>query len=258
MKKFFAFLFICIMGILSCLPAGANVINLALATSSSSSEELYTGTFSQTFAEDNIKIDLTYTELGLPKILDKEVTIELTQEKDEETLKKFHKYVKKKIDSADIGFVFYCTTTFDGQTENLPNATYNFVVTIPKNLRNKELAVIPFKDYRTTTTTIPVVPDANGIISFSGTEKHYAYAIVYNGVYKDLILIGVILVILLVICVLVKIYTVRKDNPIYLEKKKDKATKQAKEAHKQNKKLQQALKRQKEKEKQERLKNKKM
>ena len=102
------------------------------------------------------------------------------------------------------------------------------------------------------------MPDANGIISFSGTEKHYAYAIVYNGVYKDLILIGVILVILLVICVLVKIYTVRKDNPIYLEKKKDKATKQAKEAHKQNKKVQQALKRQKEKEKQERLKNKKM
>jgi len=252
MKKIFCLLFILLTAFFSCLPNNANLLSTA-STKAAEPNNLFTATYEQNFAEENINIKVVYTEKTAADF-NGEAVVNLTLEKDEEKLKTFQKYVKKQVDSADVAFVFYPTTTVTNWNgENLPSATYTYTVTLPKNLRKKDVAVIPFKDYRTTNRSIPTnVSKESGAITFSGGETIYAYAVVYNGVYKDLILIGVILVIVLAICVCVKIYTVRKDNPMVLDKKKEKAIKKAKEAHKQNKKLAQALKRQKEKEKQER------
>lgn len=229
------------------------------AYATDTNQEYYTGSFSQAFTEEDLiglTISVEYTEKGTAIIGDKPINVSFKVEQNEETIKKYHKYVKKKIDSADIGILFYPETTFDGQTTNLPNANYKYKVTLPKNLRNKELAVIPFTNYRTTATTQAVtINKSDGSITFNGSENIHAFAIVYNGVYKDLILIGIILLTLLIVCVTVKIYAVRKDNPAVLDKKNEKGKKQAKEAHKQNRKLAQALKRQKEKEKQEKNKH---
>ena len=74
----------------------------------------------------------------------------------------------------------------------------------------------------------------------------YAFAIVYNGAYKDIILIGIIMLTFLILCIIIKVVCVRKDNPYVKEKKTQKAIQKKKAEHKKNKKLAQNLKREKE------------
>lgn len=213
-------------------------MNLATANEGN----LYKEHFEQSFSEPSVHIVCNYeTHAEIIGTIDLTFAIE----QDEETLERFHKYCKKKIDAADVGFVFYPNTTYSEDTK-LPSANYNYKVKLPKNLQNKEIAVMPFTDYRTTGTPIPVKVSEDGYISFKTYESAYAVAIVYNGVYKDLLLIGALLIVLLVICVLIKIYCVRRDNPYIQDKKKEKAILKAKEAHHQNRILQKAAKRQKE------------
>ena len=200
--------------------------------------------FSMTDNERNYEVKLkyrTYTETTG----DMEIT--MTAEHDTEKFKTFEKYVKKQIDSADVGEVFYVTMTpSDPENTSLMNASMEFRVKLPKFYKNKDIAVVPFKDYRTTNRVVAVKVEDDGFVKFYGNTSVYAYAIVYNGIYKDIILIGVILFSLLIICVLVKIYCLRKDDPIYKERKKEKAIAKKKEQHKQNKRIAQELKREKE------------
>lgn len=201
--------------------------------------------FSMTDEERNYVVNLrykTYSETS------GDIEITMTPEHDEEKLKTFQKYVKKSIDSADVGEVFYVTLTpSDPDNTTIMNASMEFNVKLPKFYKNKEIAVIPFNDYRTTQRVVAVTVQDDGFVRFYGSTKAYAYAIVYNGIYKDIILIGIILFSVLIICVLVKVYCLRKDNPVYIEKRKEKATAKKKEQHKQNKRLAQELKREKEK-----------
>lgn len=249
MKKYISLFLLSLFVVGLCLAPSIQKTNTTLC----SADELFHDVYDYEFAEDNIKISVDYTEKFVAH--GKDINVNVTLEKNEENLKKFQKYVKKRVDSADVGFVFYPITEVDGkvETKDLPAANYKYTITLPKKLKNKDLAIIAFTDYRTTRRPIPVEVTKEGTITFSGSEGVYAYAVVYNGIYKDLILIGCIMLLVLLICVAVKIYAVRKDNPAVLEKKEEKAKKQSKDAHKANKKLAQALKRQKEKEKKERL-----
>lgn len=198
--------------------------------------------FEQSFSEPQTLITCTYTTYAE---LNGTIDLTFSLEKDEEKLEKFHKVCRKQIDSADIGFVFYQETTYSADSK-LPIGEYRYKVKLPDNLAKKDLAVIPFSDYRTAKKLLAVEATEDGYISFRTSEDTYAVAIVYNGVYKDLILIGIILLVVLTICVLVKVYCVRKDNPYIQDKKKEKAIKKAKEAHHQNRILAKAAKRQKE------------
>lgn len=202
-------------------------------------------TFQYSSTERDFSVSLlysTYTELH------GDVEITMTAETNKETLKKFEKYCKKKIDAASIGEVFYVTTTATNPVDQEElNGQYTFKVKLKKFYKNKDLAVIPFNDYRSPQSLKAVTVENDGSISFIGNKNAYAYAIVYNGAYKDLILIGILLLTVLIICVLVKIYCLRKDNPIYKEKKKQKAIKTKKEIHKENRKLAQELKRERDK-----------
>jgi len=202
-------------------------------------------TFSATDETNGLAVSLEYsTVTGVAGTVDFEITFE----HNEEALEKFQKYAKKDIDAASVGEVFYVKAIpSDPEDKNLVNGKYTFKIKLPKFYHNKDVAVIPFNDYRTTQTVKAVTVDEDGYIKFYGNQNAYAYAIVYNGVYKQIILIGVIMLVLLIICVTVKIYCLRKDNPEYQEKKKQKAIQQKKEQHKVNRKLAQELKREKEK-----------
>ena len=170
-----------------------------------------------------------------------------SEETNEETLKKFETYCKKKIDAASIGEVFYVDYELTSAEDNDKlRGQLKYTVKLPKFYHNKEVAVIPFLDYRSPQTLQPATVDDNGCITFFGNNSSYAYAIVYNGVYKQIILIVIILVVVLVLCVLIKIYCLRKDNPEIKERKKQKAIEKKKAEHKQNKRLAQELKREKE------------
>lgn len=203
----------------------------------------YNAQFSATFEDPSVDIECSYVT---SEELVGDINVTFAIEKGEENLKRFGKYVKKSIDSADIGVLFYQQTEYSATDKRIPRASYSYKIKIPKNLRNKDVAVIPFSDERTTSGIKAVTVDKDGYISFKGGAEIYAYAIVYNAVYKDLILIGLLLLVILIICVLVKVYCVRKDNPYVQEKKREKAIQKAKEAHKQNRALAKATKRQKE------------
>ena len=201
--------------------------------------------FEMTDTEKDYVVKLKYSTL---LETDGDINITMEPEHDEEKLEVFQKYVKKSIDSASVGEVFYVTLEPTGSDNSvLLHGNMEFKVQLPKFYRNKELAVIPFKDYRTTQRVIAVTIDDDGIMTFYGNTTAYAYAIVYNGIYKQIILIIAILLAVLGICVTVKIYCLRKDNPEYIEKKKQKATEKKKEQHKLNKRMAQELKREKEK-----------
>jgi len=206
---------------------------------------IFEKTFTMVDTEREVEVTLDYkTLVGVEGTID----FEITPEHNEETLEVFKKYVKKAIDSADVGEVFYVSANpSDPDSKELINGRYNFKIKLPKFYHNKDVAVIPFTDYRTTQRVKSTTVDDDGYITFTGNAQAYAYAIVYNGVYKQIILIGVIMLVILVICVLVKVYCLRKDNPQYKEKKKQKAIEQKKEQHKVNKRLAQELKREKEK-----------
>lgn len=205
--------------------------------------------FYMTDDEKNVEVSLSYTTFIETS---GDITIEMTPEHDEEKLEKFQKYVKKQIDSADVGEVFYVNMIpSDENNTQLTNGVMTFKVKLPR-FYNKfrgstDLAVIPFEDYRTAQRVKAVRWEEDGSITFTGNTSSYAYAIVYNGVYKQIILIVIILLVILGICVWIKIICLRKDNPEYLEKKKQKAIQQKKEQHKVNKRLAQELKREKEK-----------
>lgn len=206
---------------------------------------IFEKTVSMVDSEREVEVTLEYkTLVGVEGTID----FEITPEHDEETLEVFKKYVKKSIDSADVGEVFYVTANPSNPDDyDLTNGKYNFKVKLPKFYHNKDVAVIPFADYRTTQRVKSATVDDDGYITFVGNSNAYAYAIVYNGVYKQIILIGIIMLVVLIICVSVKVYCVRKDNPIYKEKKKNKAIQKKKEQHKVNKRIAQELKREKEK-----------
>ena len=213
--------------------------------------------FSMTDSEKGVEILLSYTTyIETPG----DITIEMAPEHDEQTLENFQKYVKKEIDSASVGEVFYVNMIpTDEENTDLTNGSMNFRVKLPKfynkfyTKRDMErgatidnIAVIPFKDYRTPQRVKAVKIDKEGYITFSGNTSAYAYAIVYNGVYKQIIVIVLILLTVLGICIWVKLICLRKDDPEYKEKKKQKAIQEKKEQHKINKRLAQELKREKE------------
>ena len=201
--------------------------------------------FTMIDSEHKVEVTLDYkTFVGVNGT----VEFEMAPEHDEQKLETFGKYVKKAIDTADVGEVFYVTANAsDPDDYNLINGSYSFKIKLPKFYHNKEVAVIPFSDYRTTQRVKQAEVDDEGYIKFTGNSNAYAYAIVYNGVYKQIILIGIIMLSLLIICVLVKIYCLRKDNPYHKEKKAEKAIEKKKEKHKINRRLAQELKREKEK-----------
>lgn len=204
--------------------------------------------FSMTDEERGVEVMLTYTTFVETA---GDITIEMTPEHNEETLEKFEKYVKKSIDSADVGEVFYVNMIpSDPENASLSNGSMTFKVKLPKFYKKfrkaDNIAVMPFKDYRTTQRVKAVKIDDEGYITFTGNTSAYAYAIIYNGVYKQVILIVAILLAVLGICVWIKIICLRRDNPEYKEKKKQKAIQQKKEQHKVNKRLAQELKREKE------------
>ena len=203
------------------------------------------GTYNFNDPTREVNVTLEYSSLG---VLEGEVEAEIHTENNEETLKKFEKYVRKKIDSADVGEVIYVTMTPTNaaDAESL-QGDYKFTVKLPKFYKNKDLAVMPFTDYRSPQNVKSVTKHSDGSISFEGTHSAYAYVICYNGVYKQIICIAIIMVIVLAICILVKIYCLRKDNPEFKEKKKEKAIAKKKAPNKQNKKLAQALKRERDK-----------
>lgn len=202
-------------------------------------------TFSMKDDVSGMDVELTYSTILLTE---GDIDIVMSAEHDEEKLETFQKYVKKSIDSASVGEVFYVTMTPSDPTNNkLVNGTMKFKIKLPKFYKNKELAIIPFQDYRTAQRVKSAEMDDEGYITFYGNTTAYAYAIVYNGIYKHIILIAIIMVVVLTICILVKIYCLRKDNPEYKEKKKQKAIQEKKEQHKQNRRLAQELKREKEK-----------
>lgn len=176
-----------------------------------------------------------------------EMMVEMKAETDEATLKKFEKYCKKSIDSASIGEVIFVTRTYSDPQDANKSGIQSFTIKLPKFYKNKDVAVIPFEDYRSPQKVKECTVDEDGCINFIGNNNAYAYAIIYNGVYKDIILIGIILLVVLIICVLVNIICLRKDNPYYKEKKVQKAINKKKAEHKKNKRLAQQLKREKEK-----------
>ena len=205
--------------------------------------------FSMTDEERNVYVSLSYTTY-LETAGD--ITIEMTPEHDEQKLETFQKYVKKELDSADVGDVFYVNMIpSDEENNDLTNGVMTFNVKLPKfynKFKNSDnIAVVPFQDYRTPHRIKKVEWEDDGSITFVGNTSAYAYAIVYNGVYKQVIIIVLILLTLLGICVWVKIICLRKDNPEYKEKKKQQAIEKKKEQHKTNKRLAQELKREKEK-----------
>lgn len=190
----------------------------------------------------NLKVNIT---LGLHG----DLTADLAIEENKDTLKQFQKYVKKQIDSADIGELFYATLTPTSTEDKTPiSARQQYKVYLPKSYKHKDVAVIPFTDYRTTQRVISATIDKTDCsITFFGNNSAYAYAIVYNGVYKQIIWIAIIMVAVLTICILVKIYCLRKDDPYYKDKKAQKEIAKKKAKHKENRKLAQELKREKEK-----------
>ena len=196
-------------------------------------------------SEKGVEVNLDYESSA--KIYG-EVNIEMGLETNQENLDRYETYARKKIDSADIGEVILVSITpTNSSDETHLNGFFTFKVDLPKFYDKKELAVIPFNDARTAQAVKQVTVNNDGTISFSGNVSATAYVIVYNGAYKDVIAIVILLLIVLIICVTVKILCLRKDNPAYLEKKKNKAIKKKKQQHKQNKKLAQELKREREK-----------
>ena len=173
--------------------------------------------------------------------------VEAIIETNKETLKKFEKYTRKKVDSGDVGEVIYITTTYSNELDKEQvSPTYLIKIKLPKFYAKKELAVIPFTDYRSPQKLRSVKVDKDGCITFAGYSNMYAFAIVYNGAYKDIILIGIIMLTFLILCIIIKVVCVRKDNPYVKEKKTQKAIQKKKAEHKKNKKLAQNLKREKE------------
>lgn len=246
-KKFISYFFVSLMVAMVLIPLA--LPHTAYAEEPEQQPEPETKTINKTinFEEPTkeYSISLNYKGSGL---YSDDVNISISSEQNEEILKKFEKYAKKKVDAGDIGEVFYVTTEYqDEKDKNNLSSSYKFTIKLPKFYHNKELAIIPFTDQRTTQSVKPVTVDESGSISFNGNRTAYAYVLVYNGVYKDIILIVLILIVVLVICVSVKVICLRKDNPYYQEKKRDKAIAKKKAQHKQNKKLAQALKREKEK-----------
>lgn len=196
-------------------------------------------------SEKGVEVNLNYESSA--KIYG-EVNIEIQLETNQENLDRYQTYARKKIDSADIGEVILVSVTpTNPADETHLNGFFTFKVDLPKFYDKKELAVIPFTDARTAQSVKQITVHDDGTISFAGNITATAYVIVYNGAYKDVIAVIILLLVVLIICVTVKILCLRKDNPAYLEKKKDKAVKKKKLQHKQNKKLAQELKREREK-----------
>lgn len=218
---------------LASAPAQAEEVNKFKTTISCKSEVRQT------------EVTLNYTSRG--ELLG-EPTIVVSIEENEETLKKMEKFAKKKVDASSIGEVVYISTTSSNpEDERNLNGEYKITIKLPKFYHNKEIALIPFSDERTPQNLRNIAENEDGSFTFYGSTSIYAYAIVYNGMYRHIILIVIILLVLLVLCVTIKILCLRKDNPELKEKKKQKAIEQKKNEHKQNRKLAQELKREKEK-----------
>jgi len=213
--------------------------------SAQASDTTYKNSYSFHDAERDVGIDLNFQSIAT---IQGDVNITLAVEHNDETLKNFQKYARKKIDSAAIGEVIYVSisATNEEDAENL-SGTYKFTVSLPKSYNKKELAVIPFTDYRSPQNIRTITKNDDGTYSFIGDKNSYAYAIVYNGAYKQVIWIIIIMIIVLIVCVLVKIYCLRRDNPEIQERKKQKAVAKKKQQHKKNKKIAQELKREREK-----------
>lgn len=246
MKKFKLFLSFMLFALL----AGAAVLSptstfIASAEGTQDYRPPYNKKFTVASAERECEVTLDYQYVaGLVGEFYAEISIETN----EDTLKQFEKYCKKKIDAASIGEVFYVTKGVTNEEDkNRIYGTYSYKVKLPKFYHNKDVAVIPFNDYRSPQTVKSVTVNDEGYISFLGSSAAYAYAVVYNGVYKDIILIGIILLAILIICVVIKILCLRRDNPYIQDKKKEKAIAKKKAEHKNNKKIAKELKRQKEK-----------
>lgn len=195
--------------------------------------------------EKGVEINLDYKTTALIK---GEISVEFELEKDEKDLERYKKYAQTKINSAEIGEVFYAKlSSTDPDDEKKLGGMFKYTVKLPKFYKNKELAVITFSDERTAKSIKEVTVAEDGTISFTGSSSVYAYAIVYNGAYKQVFWVIVVLIVVLAICVTVKVLCLRKDNPEIKERKKQKAINKKKQMHKQNKKLAQELKREREK-----------
>lgn len=211
---------------------------------------LYEDNFSYSNSEREVQIDCHY---GTYQENVSDIDFEISIETNEETLKKFEKKIRKEIDAADVGEVIYVATYVNGERDHESvYGIYTYKVKLPKFYKNKDIAIFTFVDeeYRNTKNLRSATVDDDGYLTITGSSGDYAYVIGYNGAYKQLIIIGVLLFSLLTICVLVKIYCLKRDDPHYQEKKKQKAIAKSKEQHKQNRKLAQELKRKKEQEKQ--------
>lgn len=241
LKKFFIILLMMLM-------VTGIVVSPVLVSSAEEEEPKpvpYNNTYEFNLPERELSAEITYKA---PSGITGDVDISMSAETNKETLKKFEKYTRKKVDAGDVGEVIYVTTTYSvPEDEQNVNPTYSIKVKVPKFYHKKELAVIAFSDYRSPQKSItPVKADKDGYITFTGNKNAYAYALIYNGAYKDIILIVILLLTMLIICVLVKILCVRRDNPYYQDKKKQKAIAKKKAEHKKNKHLAQELKREKE------------
>ena len=62
-----------------------------------------------------------------------DVNITMGLEKDEETLKRFQKYVKKEIDSADVGEVLYVYKEYTVEDDSENYSTYKFTKKLPSS-----------------------------------------------------------------------------------------------------------------------------
>ena len=247
MKKFKKILVFALVGLMVILNGLAGV-----PTKAHAEEETPRAHFKKSYQfidnEKGVEVNLDYEAAA---DLAGEVDVQISLETNQENIDRYEKYARKKIDSADIGEIILVSMTPTNQEDaQRLNGLLKFKAKLPKFYKNKELAVIPFSDERTAQAPKQVTVHDDGTITFSGNITATAYVIVYNGAYKDVIAIVILLLLVLIICVTVKILCLRKDNPAYLEKKKNKAIKKKKQQHKQNKKLAQELKRERERMKQ--------
>ena len=78
--------------------------------------------------------------------LEGDVVVSFQEEANEETLKKFEKYCKKKLDAGDIGEVFYVSyslTNEEADKKNF-NGQLKYTVKLPKFYKNKEILIFCF------------------------------------------------------------------------------------------------------------------
>lgn len=200
-----------------------------------------------TYTDETVGIEVVL-EYTSNVALEGDVEISISRETDEVKLKKYRKYSKKKIDSAEIGEVILVniSATNEADAEKL-NGQFKYTIKLPKSYKKKELAVIPFNDQRTPQSLKNVTLNEENKITFSGSQSATAYAIVYNGAYIQVFWIIVVLLVVLIVCVTVKVICLRRDNPEYAEKKKQKAIAKKKAEHKQNKRMAKELKRERDK-----------